>query len=238
MDMEKKLEGLTRQLTSAFGDRIVSVILYGSAAAGDWQERASDLNILCVLNSLTSAELRMAEGIFKAWVKQGNLPPLLLTEQEVMHSSDCFPIEFHDMQERRRVLLGRDVVADLNIDFSYYRAFVERELRTKQIRLRQKAVEVITDPERLLKLMVDSISTFCALGRHALILGKRQARWKKREILSAISDATGSPMTAANQLLTIRESGKKPAAFDAVALLDAYLMDTYVIVGFVDSLEK
>jgi hypothetical protein len=238
MGMEKKLDDLTQQLTNTFGERMVSVILYGSAAAGDWQERSSDLNILCVLNSLTSAELKSADRIFQAWVKQGNPPPLLLTEQEVRQSSDCFPIEFHDMQERRRVLAGRDVVADLTIDFSYYRAFVERELRTKQIRLRQKSVAVMADPERLLKLMLDSISTFCALGRHALILGKRPARWKKREILSAISDATGAPLTAANQLLDIREFGKKPAGFDAVKLLDTYLLDTNVFVSFVDSLEK
>ena len=238
MDVEKKLDNLTEQLTKTFGERLVSVILYGSAAAGDWQERSSDLNILCVLNLLTSAELKSADGIFQAWVKLGNPAPLLLTEQEVKHSSDCFPIEFHDMQERRRVLMGRDVVADLAIDFSYYRAFVERELRTKQIRLRQKSVEAMADPERLLKLMLDSISTFCALGRHALILGKRPARWKKREIISAISDATGSPMAAANQLLDARESGKKPAGFDAVKLFDNYLLDTNVIVNFVDSLEK
>ena len=47
--MEKQLDDLIEKLKAAFGERIVSVVLYGSAAAGDWQERASDLNILCVL---------------------------------------------------------------------------------------------------------------------------------------------------------------------------------------------
>lgn len=236
--MEKQLDELTRKITEAFGDRIVAVILYGSAAAGDWQERASDLNILCVLTSITAAEIRLAEPVFQWWGKQGNLPPVFMTEDEVKHSIDCFPMEFHDMQERRRVLAGRDIVADLQIDFSYYRAFIERELRSKQIRLRQKSVELLGQPDRLVKLMLDSISTFCALGRHALILGKRATKWKKREILAAITDATGAPMRAANQLLSIRESGKKPARTDAVALLDEYLLDTDVIVRFVDSLEK
>ena len=133
---------------------------------------------------------------------------MLLTEDEVMHSTDCFPIEFHDIQERRRVLLGRDIIADLKIDFSYYRALVERELRSKQLRLRQKSVELIGQHERLVKLMLDSVSTFCALGRHALILAKRPAQWKKHEILAALSDATGSPLRAAKQLLTMREAPK------------------------------
>jgi predicted nucleotidyltransferase len=236
--MEKQLDGLVERLKEAFGDRIVSVVLYGSAAAGDWQERASDLNILCVLSSISVTEIKSAAPVFQWWGKQGNTPPVLLTEDEVRHSTDCFPIEFHDILERRRLLMGRDIVADLQIDFSYYRAYVERELRGKQMRLRQKSVELLTQNDRLVKLMTDSISTFCALGRHALILGKRPAKWKKHEILAAISEATGSPMQAAKQLLAIRESGKKPAAGEAIELLDEYLRDTDVIVRFVDGLDK
>ena len=236
--MEKQLEDLTKKLEEAFGEGLVSVILYGSAAAGDCQERASDLNILCVLKSVTTADMKKADPVFKWWTKQGNLPPVLMTEAEMLHSTDCFPIEFHDIQERRRVLMGRDIAADLKIDFSYYRAFVERELRSKQLRLRQKSVELLGQQDRLVKLMLDSISTFCALGRHALILGQRPVKWKKQEVLVAISDATGSPMRAANQLLTIRETGKKPAVTEVLTLLDEYLRDTDVIVGFVDSLDK
>jgi hypothetical protein len=236
--MEKQLEELTAKLEQAFGERIVSVILYGSAAAGDWQERASDLNILCILKTVTTAQMKLADPIFQWWMKQGNVPPVLMTEEEMLHSTDCFPIEFHDIQERRRVLMGRDIAADLKIDFTYYRAFVERELRSKQIRLRQKSVELLSQQDRLVKLMLDSISTFCALGRHALILGKRPVKWKKQEVLAAIGDATGSPLSAAHQLLAFRESGKKPPATEVLALLDGYLRDTDVIVGFVDSLDK
>ncbi len=236
--MEKQLDELVRKLGNAFGDRIVSVILYGSAAAGDWQERASDLNVLCVLKTVSVAEIKLADPVFQWWEKQGNLPPVLMTEKEVTHSTDCFPIEFHDIQERRRVLMGRDIAADLQIDFSYYRAYVERELRAKQIRLRQKSVELLRQHDRLVSLMLDSISTFCALGRHALILGKRPAVWKKQEIVTAMSEATGYSMRAANELLRMRETGQKPAASEVLALLDEYLRDTDVIVGFVDSLDK
>jgi hypothetical protein len=236
--MEKQLEDLTKKLSDAFGDSIVSVILYGSAAAGDWQERASDLNILCVLKTITTAEMKQAEPIFQWWGKQGNVPPVLMTEHEMTHSTDCFPIEFHDIQERRRVLMGRDIAADLKIDFSYYRAFVERELRGKQMRLRQKSVELLAQPERLVKLMLDSISTFCALGRHALILAKRPVKWKKQEVLASIGDAAGVPLKAAHQVLSLRETGNKPAAKEVLELLGEYLRDVDVIAGFVDSLDK
>jgi predicted nucleotidyltransferase len=236
--MEKKLSDLSEKLKAAFAEQLVAVILYGSAAMDDWQERGSDLNVLCVLKQITPHELKQSEPIFKWWRELGNLPPLLLSAEEVKRSTDCFPMEFHDMQERRRVLYGEDVIAGLAIDMSFYRALVEHELRAKQIRLRQKAAELLSQPERLMRLMMDSVSTFCVLGRHALILNKHEPKWKKREILDSLGVVTGTPMRAANEILAIREAGKKNAGQNAVALLDEYLRETELLVNFVDALEK
>ena len=96
------------RLKQAQGDRLLSVILYGSAAAGEHNEHFSDLNVLCVLTRITPAELAALGPIFEWWRALGNPSPLLLSEEELRTSTDCFPIEFHDMQERRRVLFGKD----------------------------------------------------------------------------------------------------------------------------------
>ena len=90
--MEQELSELTRRLTAAFGDRLVAAILYGSAAMGDWNKRSSDLNILCVLTRLSPQELSESEPIFRWWRDKGNPSPLLLTEEEVRTSTDCFPM--------------------------------------------------------------------------------------------------------------------------------------------------
>src|SRR6516225_6598102 len=137
--MQAILGQLVERLRKTQRERLVSVILYGSGADGDHHEKFSDLNVLCVLNEVNPASLADCEPIFKWWRAQGNPSPLLLSEEEVRDSTDCFPIEFHDMQERRRVLFGPDVVEKLVIDKTFYRAQVEMELRTKLLRLRQKA---------------------------------------------------------------------------------------------------
>ncbi len=129
--MEDKLQELVDRLKHAQGERLRSVILYGSAAAGEHNEHFSDLNVLCVLTRVTPAELADSEPIFKWWRELGNPSPLLLSEEELRTSTDCFPIEFHDMQERRRVLFGPDVIQDLVIDRKFYRAQVEMELRAQ-----------------------------------------------------------------------------------------------------------
>ncbi len=108
------------------------------------------------------------------------------------------------MQEHRQVLFGKDVIAELVIDRSFYRAQVEHELRAKLIRLRQKAAELLADAGKLTKLMTESVSTFCVLGRHALLLSGAPAKWKKAEIVAALEDALRMPLPATNEVLSIR----------------------------------
>ncbi len=169
--MQRLLAVLVNRLVKTYGDGLVSVILYGSAASGDHHDRFSDLNVFCVLSQLTVEELAKSGPIFSWWQELGNPAPLLMTERETRESADCFPIEFADMQEHRRVLHGTDVIAGLAVDRRFYRAQLEHELRSKLLRLRQCAAGALSDRDALMKLCLDSISTFCVLGRHALLMG-------------------------------------------------------------------
>jgi predicted nucleotidyltransferase len=235
--MEQKLQELVDRLRKAERDRLVSVILYGSAASGNHHGEFSDLNVLCVLTRVAPAELADAEPIFKWWRAQGNPSPLLLSEEEVQHSTDCFPIEFHDMQERRRVLFGPDVVEKLVIDKTFYRAQVEMELRTKLLRLRQKAGSVISDKQALLRLMIDSVPNFLVLSRHALLVSGFQAGLQKREIAREIT-RIGVDALAFDTLLDLREQKKKAGEVDPEALFESYLRQIETVVAHVDRIEK
>jgi predicted nucleotidyltransferase len=234
--MEQKLQALVDRLRKAHQDRLVSVILYGSAASGDHHGEFSDLNVLCVLTRITPAELAASEPIFKWW-QDGNPSPLLLSEEEVRTSTDCFPIEFHDMQERRRVLFGSDVIEKLEIDKTFYRAQVEHELRAKLLRLRQKAAGVLGDKPVLLRLMMESASNFLVLSRHALLLSGITTGWQKREVARNLAalQVDASPF---DTLLDLRERKKKPGEVDVESLFANYLKQIETVVAHVDRLEK
>lgn len=235
--LDKQTTDLVGRLSGQFKSQLVSVILYGSAAMDDWEENTSDINILCVVDKLSAPELSQCEPIFQWWKSLGNRPPLLLTADEVRTSTDCFPMEFHDMRDHRRLLYGTDVIQDLGIDWCFYRAQVEHELRAKLIRLRQKAAELLSSPPRLLKLLADSLSTFCVLGRHALVLSGAEPKYKKGEIIAALEIAIGSGLEGATQILSLR-SGKEPAGVDATMLFEKYLSEMEALVRFVDALAK
>ena len=237
--MEQLLKELTERLKSQFGQRLVSLVLYGSAASGDQDAEFSDLNILCVLDKIDAAALLQSEPVFRWWCEGRQPAPLLMSEAEVRMSTDCFPIEFQDMKERRRILFGRDMVADLKIDFSFHRAQLEHQLRSKLLRLRQQATALLVKPDLLVKFLADSVSTFCVLGRHALLMSGAQAGTSKRKIVAQLSALLALDFDAFNLLLDVRE-GKAFAggSAEAVRLFDNYLVQIQAIIDLVDRLEK
>jgi predicted nucleotidyltransferase len=235
--MEDKLLELVDRLKQAQGESLRSVILYGSAAAGEHNEHFSDLNVLCVLTRVTPDELAASASIFEWWRKLGNPSPLLLSEEELHTSTDCFPIEFHDMQERRRVLFGPDVIENLAIDRTFYRAQVEMELRSKLLRLRQKAADVLANQPALLRLMIDSVPNFLVLARHALLVSGLPSGFRKREVVRHLPDI-GVDATPFDTLLDLRDQSKLAGDVDPAALFASYLKQIEALVGHVDQLDK
>lgn len=229
---------LVERMKKAYGDALLSVVLYGSAAEGDHHERFSDINILAVLKQISPRELMASEPIFRWWREAGNPAPLLMTEEEMRNSADCFAVEFHDLKEQGRLLHGSDLVSGLEIQGRDYRAQVEHELRSKLLRLRQKAAGVMEDRPLLLRLMADSVSTFCVLFRHALALAGRPRRARKREILEDASVAFGIDAQPFLTLLDLREQKTNARGVEPVMLLERYLKEIQKVASAVDLLGR
>jgi hypothetical protein len=237
-DSQQLPKELAQKLQKAHGERLVSVVLYGSAAVPGSHDRLSDFNILCVLTEVTPEALQASEPIFRWWREMKNPAPLLLSRDELLTSSDCFPIEFHDIQERHCILAGENVIAGLEVDDRFYRAMLEHELRAKMLRLRQKAGGVLSENDLLLRLMADSISTFCVLFRHAIMLGGDKPVFDKREIVEAAARRFGLDGAPFHTLLDLREEKKKPRDVQPLPLFREYLKQIHIVVSAVDQMNQ
>jgi predicted nucleotidyltransferase len=235
--MTDTLKDLVTRLERAYSDRLVSVVLYGSGASEGEHHKFSDLNVLCVLKQVTPRELGEGEPILRWWREHGHPSPLLMSEEEAHNSADSFPIEFRDMKDRRKVLFGVDVIADVHVDTKNYRVQVEHELRAKLFRLRQKGAQVLSDPAELLKLCVDSVSNFCLLGRHALVVSGATAKSERRAAMHQLGQILKMDTGPFDILLDIREdrSGVDPG--DPGELFAMYLERIQRMIAFVDGLE-
>jgi hypothetical protein len=236
--MDKRLAKLVERLQTAYGERLESVVLYGSAAGGDHHARFSDLNVLCVLTEITPRELAAGEDVFRWWREQGSPSPLLLTPAELASSTDCFAIEFTDIKCQHVLLFGKDMVTDLVIDHCFYRAQVEHDLRAKLLRLRQKAAGTMSDTALVRRMMADSISTFCVLFRHALALCGEEPPLKKRAVIERASARFGFDPAPFEKLLDMREERIKPREADPFSLLGPYLAGIAATIEAVDRLDK
>jgi hypothetical protein len=236
--MDKVVNQLVEKLRKAYGDRLVSVVLYGSAATGEHHPKFSDFNILCVLTTITPREMADGEDIFRWWREQGSPSPLLLTEHELATSTDCFAIEFLDIQQHHQLLHGKDVVSGLVVGRAFYRAQVEHDLRAKLLRLRQKASGMLSDADLLRRLLADSLSTFAVLFRHAMALHGVECSHRKREVMESAGRLFGFDSASFLKLLDLREERIRPRDVEPAALLDSYLEGIGKVIDAVDGLEK
>lgn len=85
-----KLDELVKQLQMAYADALRSVVLFGSAVAGEHRPNKSDYNVLVIVDGLPLDRLRAVAAVSKAWAEDGNPPPMTFTTREWKSSADIF----------------------------------------------------------------------------------------------------------------------------------------------------
>jgi predicted nucleotidyltransferase len=235
-DVENILNRLTHEVSACYGENLVGLFLYGSAASGDFHEKFSDLNILCVLNRISLDFLKKSAKTVTWFVRKGNPPPMFLTQEELETAHDVFPIEFLDMQLNHRLLVGRDVLADLHIDRENHRLELEHELRTKYIGLRQTFLTVHQNPSALEDLIFRSLSSFVTLMRHVLLLAGEPAPLQKQDIIKAFCAKFDLDESFFIHLLQIRKKGGGLPASQVEATFQRYFEEIGKLIKLVDEL--
>jgi predicted nucleotidyltransferase len=205
---EKLMSEFVERMRAAAGTNLRAVILYGSAAAGDYVSHHSDVNLLCVLGETSFAALKALAPEVEWWGKQKHRPPLLMSAEEMRRSADVFSIEFLDMRRHYRLLWGEDLLDALEIPMRGHRAQVEYELREKTILLRQRLLAVSGNDEGKWELLLRSLSAFGTLFRHALIATGDAGAGSKREAAAALAGKLGMDASVFGELLDIRERKK------------------------------
>ena len=223
MIAEQNLSDLVTRLKDAAGSNLLSAILYGSAATGEFHPGHSDLNVLCIMQSLGRDDLSKLHAASAWWAKKGHPSPLFFTLNELHHSADVFAIELLDMKAAHRVLYGEDVIASLHVPMDLHRLHVERELRNNMLRLRQHYMMHPADSRKTLELMTSSISTFAALFRHALIALGEDPPPSKRSTMDRLGSVLGFDPSPFHTIFEIREGHKREREVDVQATFDAYL---------------
>jgi hypothetical protein len=233
---EKQISEFVSKLQQAAGTNLESVILYGSAASGEYDLDYSNINLLAILKDTSFPSLMVLSPVVESWTQQGRPAPMLITRDELERSTDVFSIELTDMKRHHRVLFGPDLVAALQIPMNLHRVQLEYELREKLILLRQRLLVEARDETRTLHLLLRSIPAFATLFRHALIAQGQPVPATKREAVKALAATLAFDASPFENLLDIREHRADPKQFRVQDVAAHYLAAVEQVTAAVDKM--
>ena len=228
------IDEFVRRVREAGGSNVEGVILFGSAAAGDFHEGLSNVNLMCILRDTSLKALHALSPAAKWWDGKKQTPPLCMTKQELQRSTDVFTIELLDMQQHHRVLFGDDPLKDLQIPMDLHRVQVEYELREKLILLRQHLMLADANEARLWEVVLRSVSSLSTLFRHTLIALGESASTSRREAVAALAQRVGFDGGSILKVLDVREGKADRKKIDIVDLAARYLASVEKVIAAVD----
>ena len=229
-----KLEELVRQLQLAYGAGLRSVVLFGSAVAGEHNPKKSDYNILVIVDSLPLDKLRAVAAVSKAWAEDGNPPPMTFTSNEWRSSADIFPMEYADILERHRVLFGTPPFEGIRVTPSDLRLQVEQQTMGKLLQLRQATMGAGGDSRLQLEVLEKSLSTLMVIFRGVSRLHGQVPSQDYEELTRQLAQRAGfAPEPFVKVIRHVRGTEKIPRE-SAAGILEAYLAAMERLVSYLN----
>jgi len=222
-DRQKRIEQVADQITTACGDKLRSLGIYGSAVAGDFLEKKSDYNFFLIADPVDIELLDRLSAHTKKW-REWRVPiPLPFTPAFIEEARDSYPLEFLAMKASYRILVGTDPLAELEIEKPHVRLECERELRSKLLLLRRVYVESQGDREFLTRVIVEAVPALTAVFRGLLFLSDDPWNQHGESFWSAMAENHGVPRDLMEHLVAVRrgtdELSRKEARDDFSVLL-------------------
>lgn len=226
------LQNFTQDLRNIYPDELLSLILYGSAASGEFVDKHSNLNLLAVLKNTDVEIIRKSSKLVR---KFKIINTLFLSEDYIANSLDIFPIEFLDMQENYFVLHGKDVLKDIQVDMRNLRFQCEHELKAKLLKLRQAYLLLNNKPALRSLLFVSFVSVLHIL-RNVLRIKGAKPSYLKHEVLKGLASEFKIDIYVWERILSAKNKEIKLTGREVEQLFISFVRELELIVTIVDKL--
>lgn len=223
------------RIAEAFGERLESMILFGSAAGGDFIEGKSDINTMIVLDKIRAVDLNIIMEAGRKFARKGLGIPLIFEKDHIATSLDTFPIEFSDMKRSHILLHGRDPLMDAVIEGRNLRYQCERELKSMLVNLRRGFLRSDGKRENLENLLEGSLATVLAACRGLLWMAGKTPPDNIDDLLVEVHKLYDSETKALDRVWHLRK-GHSGATATLEALFEDYADEIAQLAALVDRL--
>jgi len=232
--MAMKLDELVSQLRGAYGSTLRSVLLYGSAVAGEHIARRSDYNILVILDAVPLDRLAAVGAVLHAWSEAGNPAPMMFTASEWKSSADVFPMEYADILERHKLLYGDDPTKDVSVSRSDLRLQVEQQALGKLLHLRRGAMAAGDDGGEQIKLLEASLSAIMVVFRGVARLHAEVPPQDYNDLSALIGSRAGFDPAPVQRIVKHVRGTQKLKKEEAQPVLAGYMAGMETLVSYLD----
>ena len=229
----KALESFADRINQAFGDRLYSLMLFGSAAGGGYIEGKSDINTMIILETVGVHDLEVIMETWEDYDRKGFAVPLVFERGHVVTSLDAFPIEFSDMKHRHIVLYGTDPLAEAVIEKTNLRYQCERELKSALVNLRRGFLRTRGKRENIEALLEGSLSSVLAACRGMIWMAEKEPRDFIIDLLNDLRDIYKTDISAIDRVWRLRK-GHSGATAMLEALFEDYTVNIAELAKLVD----
>jgi len=219
-----------------FGSDLVSLIIYGSAAAGFYVKGKSDINLLVVLTRNGINRLEDAMDTVKKWMKRRVSVPWVMTGAFINNSLDCYPIEFLNLKINHVLIHGEDVLTSLQFKPEDLRLQIEKELKGKLVLLRQGYLETEGKSKHIKELIGRSLMAFISIFNALIYLQKGSAPPRRRETVKELAGIYVIDDDVFLKCIDIKEGKDKFSGDEIVVLFKKYISEVEKIINIVDAL--
>jgi predicted nucleotidyltransferase len=227
---------LTNDYLKVFGKELVSLVLYGSAAAGSYIKGKSDINMMVVLTDVGMSRLADILDTVKYWKKSHVAVPLVLTKQFIESSLDSYPIEFLNMKNSHVLIYGENILDQLSFNPLDLRLQIEREFKGKLILLRQGYLEAEGKARQLKLLISKSFTAFISIFNALLYLKHDSAPTDRRATINELTRVLKIDAEVFLQCADVKEGKNNLSGEDVISLFTKYIQEVEKICNIVDAM--
>ncbi len=222
-EVQETLRSYLKDVSALFGANLQAVILFGSAARGDFLPGRSNLNLLLLVEKQDLESLgRYAKG-HRRWAREGIVVPLVVTETDLRPWPEIFPLEYLDLRRHHVVLAGRDPFLQTEPDPNRLVSECVQEMRGNLLRLRQRVLEGGASPEVVQLLLPMSVTALLACLRGlAYVKGTRAPR-STEDLLAGLPSVIGIDCEAVTEAWRVKTGVSSPGTFELPRLLERYI---------------
>ena len=231
------LRGFLRSIKKQKDLTFEAILVYGSAARGEFLPGYSNINVLILLEHITQPVLQEWSGIHKQWAREKFVAPLFLTHKDLQQSSDVFPLEFLGIKEHHVLLEGRDPFPELHVNTTNLFLQCRQEVHANLLRVRQNYVEGWGKIEAIQTLLPLSLTSLLPCLRGVYRLLDRPANMKSPDLLDELKVALEVDPSVFLEVWRLKRGLSTPGKHELPKLLERYLTGLGQLADRVDAMK-